>query len=577
MIRHQGNQLLKRGSWRLLLSARPSLIYAFWRGVYRLQAWQRAVFAFSLLSVVLILPLLQPSPIYAKSAEADVLVAEVILAIDDKKFEKALQLITQALESSPEHLEALYYKGVVLMALDQLDEAIVTLEQAREQAPDNISIAFQLGVAYFSQSEYDKAEPLLLRVFQEQPAIKNLGYYIGFMRYRHKNYQGALQAFKLGASDDPRILQLTRFYSGLTLAILGLPEKAADELGEAMRVRTVSPVTGPADRLRDSLVAAKATEDRFHGQVQVGGFYNSNVTVIPQSTGEPIIESLRNRKSEAAGALASFRLDYSWLRQGPVESTLSYSFFHNGNNQLSAFNVVNHLGALGMFYRGLIASMPFQTGMQLAVDNTTLGGDQFLRRYSGTAFGTLVESQQHLTTIQGRVQIKEFEAPDISQIIDPTVRAALAEDVRSATNWMAGITHILRFEQDKYLIRGGFQVDRDAAIGKNFDYTGYRLQAGGLYTLPWFNIRVRYDYDVHFRMYNSPNTRFSRTGLLPSGVSPNVTQTVTAQTHVIRIEKPFPNNITMALDWQNTFSRSNIDILFNFDRQVVSWTVAWAF
>ena len=53
--------------------------------------------------------------------------------------------------------------------------------------------------------------------------------------------------------------------------------------------------------------------------------------------------------------------------------------------------------------------------------------------------------------------------------------------------------------------------------------------------------------------------------------------TVTEQTHVIRIEKPFPNNITLAVDWQNTFSRSNIDILFNFDRQVVSWTVAWAF
>ena len=344
-----------------------------------------------------------------------------------------------------------------------------------------------------------------------------------------------------------------------------------------MRVRTVSPVTGPADRLRDSLVAAKATENRFHGQMQVGGFYDSNVAVIPQSTGEPTIESLRNRKSESAGALASLRLDYSWLRHGPVESTLSYSLFLNGNNSLQDFNVSNHLGALGMFYRGIIASMPFQTGLQLTVDNTDLGREQFLRRYSGSVFGTLVESQQHLTTLQGRVQLKEFEEADISQIINPTVRAALAEDVRSATNWMAGLTHIIRFEQDRHFIRGGVQVDRDAAIGENFDYTGYRLQAGGLYTLPWFNIRVRYDYDVHFRLYDSPNTRFSRTGLLQTGEMPHVTQTVTEQTHVLRIEKPFPNNITMAVDWQNTFSRSNIDILFNFDRQVVSWTVAWAF
>ncbi|MDT7043000.1 tetratricopeptide repeat protein [Candidatus Nitronereus thalassa] len=517
------------------------------------------------------------SLVYAQDAIADVLVAEVILAIDDQRFDEALTLITEALESSPDHLEALYYKGVVLMALDRLDEAIVTLEHAQEQAPNNISIAFQLGVAYFSKSEYDKAEPLLLRVFEEQPATKNLGYYIGFMRYRHKNYQGALQAFQVGASDDPRILQLTRFYSGLALAILGLPEKAADELGEAMRVRTVSPITGPADRLRDSLAAAKTTEDRLHGQVQVGAFYDSNVAVIPQSTGEPTIEELRKQKSEASGALASFRLDYSWLRHGPVESSLSYSFFHNGNNQLSDFNVVNHLGALGLFYRGLMASMPFQTGIQFTVDNTELGGEQFLRRYSGTVFGTLVESQHHLTTIQGGVQSKGFEELDLSQVVSPALRAALEQDVRSATNWMAGITHIIRFEQDRHLIRGGFQIDRDAAIGENFDYTGYRLQAGGLYTLPWFNIRLRYDYDVHFRMYDSPNTRFSRTGLLPTGITPHVTQTVTEQTHIVRIEKSFPNNITLAMDWQNTFSRSNIDILFNFDRQVISWTAAWAF
>ena len=200
--------------------------------MYSFLVWRRPLIAFTLLSVVLTVPIFQPSPAHAKDADADVLVAEVILAIDDKQFDKALTLITEALESSPAHLEALYYKGVVLMALNRIDEALVTLEQAREQAPSNISIAFQLGVAYFSKTEYDKAEPLLLRVFQEQPATKNLSYYIGFMRYRHKNYQGALEAFRVGASDDPRILQLTRFYSGLTLAILGLPEKAAEQLGK---------------------------------------------------------------------------------------------------------------------------------------------------------------------------------------------------------------------------------------------------------------------------------------------------------------------------------------------------------
>ena len=82
---------------------------------------------------------------------------------------------------------------------------------------------------------------------------------------------------------------------------------------------------------------------------------------------------------------------------------------------------------------------------------------------------------------------------------------------------------------------------------------------------------------MHFRNYDNPNTRFSRTGLLPPGIAPNVTQTVTEQNHVFRVEKPLPNNITATLDWQLTFSRSNIDILYNYDRQVITGGLTWAF
>lgn len=524
-----------------------------------------------------LMTLVWPAEINAQESEADVLIAEAILAIGEKEYPQALNLVNLALEISPNHIEALYYKGIVFMAKGKLDEAMVVFSQAREIAPDNISIIFQLGVAYFSKDEYDKAEPLLNRVFKELPNTNNVGYYVGLMRYRNQDYQGALSAFQAGASKDERILQMTRFYSGLALAILGLPEKAADELGEAMRVRTVSPLTGPADRLRDTLVAARKTEKRLHGQLRLGGFIDTNVAVVPKSTSEPIINTLRNRKSNSIGALTSARFDFSLFRQGSFESNISYGFFQTFNRKNSGFDVTNHLGSLGFFYRGLMESMPFQTGLQLSVDNTNLDSQQFLRRYSFAMFGTLIESQRHLTTLQGRLQIKEFKGADLAQITDPIVRAAIASDNRSGANWMAGITHIIRFSGDKHLIRGGVQLDTDAVLGINFNYTGYRLQTGGVYTLPWENVRLRYDYDVHFRMYDNPNTRFSRTGVLPTGIAPNVTQTVTEQNHVIRVEKSLPNNITAAIDWQLTFSRSNIDILFNFDRQVVTGSMTWAF
>ena len=201
----------------------------------------------------------------------------------------------------------------------------------------------------------------------------------------------------------------------------------------------------------------------------------------------------------------------------------------------------------------------------------------FWGRPNWALFASLVESESHVTTVQGGVQIKEFEETNLSLFADPAVRAAFAADTQSGTNWSAGVSHIVYFEEGQHFIRGGFQFDTDAAIGSNFDYKGYLIQAGGGYTLPWWDIRIGYDYDLYFRIYENPNTRLSRTGLLPDGASPMVKQKVTEHNHVVRIEKPFPYNITASVEWQATFSRSNTDLLFDFDRQLVTGGVAWGF
>lgn len=541
---------------------------------------QKSLFSFPLIILAILVALtgvLRPTLSLAQESAADVVTAEASLAYDDGNLEEALVLLNQALELYPDHTEALYYVGLIYLKQDKLDESLSALQKAYELEPKSPSVAFQLGVVHFSREEYGEAEPLFAKVFEAEPTTNNVGYYVGFLRYRKDDYQGAIDAFKVGASDDSRILQLTRFYSGLALVQLGLPQQAAEELEEAMRLRTVSPLIGPADRLRDTLVAAQHNDHRLQGQVRLGGFFDSNAAVVPLETNDPTIRTLRNRDTNSAGILTSLRLDYSLLRLGPVETTIGYSFFHTANNDFSDLNVVNHLGSLGTFYRTSVATMPFQAGIQLSADNTELGDDQFLRRYSAVLFATLVENARHVTTIQGGAQIKEFKETNVSQIADPAVRAVLAADTRSGTNWMAGVTHILRFDGGRHLLRGGLQFDTDAALGSNFDYKGYRVQAGAMYSLPWWGIRIRYDYDLYFRVYENLNTRFSATSLLPVGATPSVRQRVTEQNHVVRVEKPLPYDMTVAVEWQGTFSRSNTDVLYDFNRQLVTGSVAWAF
>ena len=511
----------------------------------------------------------------AQQSEADVFVAQAILAYDARKYDEALALLKDALALDPKNVEALYYSGLVLMAQQKTDQAVEVLEKARALAPRDVSILFLLGVAYFALERYDQAESPLTQVFNERPQTEGIGYYVGLIRYRKKDYQGALKAFRAETSKNPNIQQLVRFYSGLTLAILGLPEQAVAEVDAALRLQTGSALTGPAERIRDSLASARDAERRFHADVRVGFLYDSNVAVVPQPSHDPTAESIRRRKHATTGEIAALRLEYAWLRTGPWESTVTYSFFQTYNNRLPDFNVQNHLVAGALTYRAAVGAMPFQVGTQYSWDYLSLGNDDFLQRHTATVFGTLVENQGNLTTVLARFQNKDFYASP----------GQLEDEDRDARNWMVGLTHVFRFAQDKHYIRVGYQFDYENTDGRNYTYAGNRFLAGGQYTLPWGSTRLKYDFDLHQRHYLHANT------LLPV-VNPGTREREDfEQNHVVRVEQVLAANIgpasigcaptapcplTLAAEYQRTVADSNLAV-YSYNRNVWSLTLSWQY
>ena len=515
-------------------------------------------------------------PAAAQQSEADVFVAQAILAYDAKRYDEALGLLKDALAQDPQNVEALYYTGLVLMAQQKTEQAAEVLEKARALAPRDLSIQFLLGVAYFALERYDRAEAPLTNVLDERPQTEGVGYYVGLIRYRKRDYQGALKAFRAETSTNPNIQQLVKFYSGLTLAILGLPDQAVAEVDAAIRLQRGSALTGPAERLRDTLTTATDTERRLRGEVRVGFLYDSNVKVIPQPSHDPTAESLRYANTASPGELFSLRLEYAWLRTGPWESTVSYSFFQTVMNWLDSFNVQDHLLTGGLTYRGAVGSMPYQLGAQYAWDYLTLGGDFFLQRNTVTLFGTLVENQTNLTTLLWRFQAKEFSS---------SASGGIQDEDRDAKNYMAGFTHVFRFAQDRHYIRLGYQFDYEDADGQNYSYTGNRFLAGGQYTLPWGSTRLRYDFDLHQRNYLNKNT------LLPA-INPDSRKRYDLeQNHVWRIEQVLAQNLgpasigcaptapcplTLAAEWQHTVANSNLAV-YDYVRNVWSLSVSWQY
>jgi tetratricopeptide (TPR) repeat protein len=539
------------------------------------------------LAILLVfLSLLPALPARAQQSEADVFVAQAILAYEDKRYEEALGYLREALTQDPKNVEALYYTGLVNIALQRLEPAVQALEKAREAGPADFSVRYLLGVAYFAQERYDQAEPLLTQCFAERPNTDGLGYYVGFMRYRKKDYVGALDAFKAETSQNPAIQQLTHFYSGLALAVMGLPERATAELDAATRGLTGSAITGPAERLRDSIAAGGGTGSRFHAEVRVGGTYDTNVKVLPNPSSDPLANSIRFLDTRSAGWLASLTLSYDWLRYGNWESTIGYQFFESYPERFPDFAVQDQVATLGATYRGAFetgafAGSRFLVGGQYAFDNQLLGENQFLQRNTGTLFGTLQMNAggdrfwnptnvfSPIFRVQGKVfnNFTGFPLPP--------------EENRDAMNYMAGVSHTFYWSGDRHWLRVGYQWDTDVARGHNWSYRGNRVLTGVQYTLPSWDTRLSYNMDVHFVNYLHNNSLFPFT-------NPGTVQRADIeQTHVFALEQPLPffrrqeagaprSPLTMRFEYQIGVTSSNI-ALYAYNRNVLSVSISYQY
>jgi len=540
----------------------------------------------SLALLLAILTLLAALPARAQQSEADVFVAQAILAYDDKRFEEALGYLREALAQDPKSVEALYYTGLVYTAQQRLEPAAQALERARTLAPNDFSVRFLLGVAYFAQERYDQAEPLLTQCFRERPKTDGLGYYVGFMRYRKKNYAGALEAFKAESSQNPEIQQLTRFYSGLALAVMGLPEQAVAALDAATRGLTSTALTGPAERLRDAIAAGGGAGNRFHAEVRLGFTYDNNVKVLPNPSNDPLANAIRFLPTTSPGELASVTLSYDWLRYGNWESTVGYQFFQTYVNNFHDFDIQDQVATLGATYRGafetgVLAGSRFLVGGQYAFDNQLLGENQFLQRNTGTLFATLqanaggdsLWNPTNVTTPIARVQGKIFN--NFTGIPLPP------EENRDAMNYMVGLSHTFYWSGDRHWFRVGYQWDTDVARGRNWSYRGNRVLAGVQYTLPSWETRLAYNMDVHFTNYLHANSLFP---ILHPGT---VQRADIEQTHVFALEQPLPffvrqeagaarAPLTLRIEYQVGVTSSDI-ALYAYDRNVMSVSISFQY
>jgi tetratricopeptide (TPR) repeat protein len=502
----------------------------------------------------------------AQLSDADVYVAEATLAIEDRQWDRALELLQQALAKEPEHVEALYYAGVAHMGRKEPAQAITLLERARQKSPDEPSILYQLGLAHFALEQYDRAQPLFERAFQRDSTVDSLGYYVGYLRYRRGAYQDALRAFRSGRTSDPTISDLTRLYTGLALQQLGLSAQAEAEIAQIGKLQPASPLTGPAERLKSAIASARDTSRRFRAEVKAGAFYDDNAAAEPNNRPEDLAVRLAQQDNrETFGELFSVGVEYDWLRHEGWTGTVGASFFGSLNNTLPSFNIQDYTGALRVARRSTLFDLPMQTGLSYTYDYLELGNVELVQRHAVAGYLALVESARHLTNVQARLEVKEYKE----------VRPLPTELFQDAVNTLFGAVHFVRFERDRHFIKGGYQVDFEEARGSDFDYVGHRFLVGGQYTLPWRDVRLSYDFDLHYRDYRH------RQAFLPLDDPGSDERSDREYTHTARIEVPLPwffpdQAFFVTAEYTRKSVDSNIHV-FSYDRNYGAIYFTWQY
>lgn len=494
-------------------------------------------------------------------AEALVYLDRAVIAYEKQWYTDALKELQEALRLDPNHVDALYYLGLVSIALDRPADAQAALEKAHALDPTHVDVTFQLGVFFFNQQQYEQATPLLREAFREQPRYPNLGYYLGFIEYRQQHYRDAIEFLRATVPSDATFAQLTKFYMSLALTASGMPAEAKAEIEEAIRLQPVSPLIVPVQRFRELLEPAAKRARRFEGELRIGMFYDDNVAVVPNSGADVVAQDLRAEKHKSEGELGSLRLAYTWLRTADWEATASYTFTQTWNNHLPDFNIQSHTGTVGGTYRSTLNRMPFFTGVEVSnafvsLDNPT---HKFVNVMSVQPFFSLAEKSSQLTSFFVRFQHKDFDSQGVPQ-----------EDVRDAKNYMVGLTHFIRFAEDRHLIRLGYQFDVDDAEGRNWSYQGHRATVGAQYTIQEWGVRLRYDFDVHWRFYRHANSLF------PADRPNTVRRRDFEPRHLFSVAKDLPYNVVASVDFLLDDNNSRLDV-FDYDRRVVSFSLAWRF
>ena len=122
----------------------------------------------------------------------------------------AMQTLAEAVERSPEDVEARVSYGRALEAAGDLDAAAYQLLQADKRIPDQGIVLRALGTVFYKKGLYDKAVRFLGRATKVDPKDARAAYALGIVHDARRDPGAAIAAYRTAIEVDSTFVDARR-------------------------------------------------------------------------------------------------------------------------------------------------------------------------------------------------------------------------------------------------------------------------------------------------------------------------------------------------------------------------------
>lgn len=178
--------------------------------------------------------LLVESPAVIKRDSMDVL-RESQEAFEKRDFDRAANLLTEAIETNPKLIPAYVLRGLANASRNKLEEAIADYSKAVELAPDDERPRLLRAAVHQVRKDFDKAIADIDFALKKNPGNSELLSTRGICRAQQGDEEGALKDFEAAVKADPKNVHGLQL-RGSAYSEKGEKDKALGDFKEAIEL-----------------------------------------------------------------------------------------------------------------------------------------------------------------------------------------------------------------------------------------------------------------------------------------------------------------------------------------------------